>query len=141
MLLEKLSGGSVRRALSLHATGGLDLQKRLDGLVSSLPNIDWTAVHTLADEVSSPAAETKFYLVQSLLSALVARLVRAQATGAGAGGDVSLANRLISQERLAAWASLWETQAAENAVVDALNLDRKSLILQAFARLEMASRV
>ncbi len=140
LMLERLAGGSVRRVLSLQAAGGLDLQRRLDGLVLGLPHIDWTAVHTLADEVSSVAAETKFYLLQSLLSGLVARLVRAQATGAGAPADITLAQRLIGAERLAAWASLWETQAAENAVVEALNLDRKSLILQAFARLEAAAR-
>jgi DNA polymerase III subunit delta' len=140
LLLERLAGGSVRRVLSLQTAGGLDLQKRLEALVSSLPNIDWTAVHTLADEVSSAAAETKFFLMQGLLSSFLARLIRAQATGTGAASDVVLAKRLIGEPRLAAWASLWETQASENAVVDALNLDRKTLILQTFARLEAAAR-
>ena len=139
-LLERLAGGSVRRALSLQAAGGLDLQKRIETLVSGLPSLDWTAVHALADEVSSVAAETKFTLLQFLLSSFMARLIRAQATGEGAASDVALAKRVIGEPRLAAWASLWETQATENAVVDALNLDRKTLILQTFARLEAATR-
>ncbi len=139
-LLERLAGGSVRRVLSLQTAGGLDLQKRLEALVSSLPNIDWTAVHTLADEVSSAAAETKFFLMQGLLLSFLARLIRAQATGTGAASDITLAKRLIGEPRLAAWASLWETLASENAVVDALNLDRKTLILQTFARFEAAAR-
>ena len=140
LLLERLAGGSVRRALTLHTGGGLELQRRLEAFMSSLPNIDWTGVHTLADEVSSVAAETKFNLVQGLLSSFIARLIRAQATGTGAAPDVALAQRLIGWPRLAAWARLWETLASENAIVDALNLDRKSLILQTFARLEAATR-
>ena len=139
-LLERLAGGSVRRVLSLQNGGGLDLQRRLEALVSSLPIVDWPAVHVMADELSSLAAETKFNLMQDLLAAFIARLIRAQATGEGAAAEVALARRLIGEARLAAWASLWETLAAEKAVVEALNLDRKTLILQTFARLEAATR-
>jgi len=139
-LLERLAGGSVRRVLSLQTGGGLDLERRLEAFVAALPSVDWLAVHSLADEVSSAAAETKFNLVRGLLSSLIARLIRAQATGAGAASDLALARRLIGEGRLAAWASLWETLAAEAATVEALNLDKKSLILQTFAHLEMASR-
>ena len=138
--LERLAGGSVRRVLSLMNGGGLELQRRLETLISALPAVDWPAVHTMADELASPAAETKFNLMQDLLASLMARIIRAQATGAGAAGDVTLARRLIGEGRLAAWASLWETLAAEKAVVEALNLDKKTLILQTFARLEAAAR-
>ncbi|MEQ1576207.1 MAG: DNA polymerase III subunit delta' [Hyphomicrobium sp.] len=139
-LLERLAGGSVRRVLSLQTAGGLELQRRLEALISSLPSVDWPAVHMLADELSSVAAETKFNLFQDLLASFMARLIRAQATGVGAPPELALAHRLIGEGRLAAWASLWETLAAEKAVVEALNLDRKTLILQTFARLEASAR-
>lgn len=140
-LLERLAGGSVRRVLALQAAGGLDLQRRLETLISSLPNVDWPAVHTLADEISSAAAETKFNLMQDLLAAYIARLIRAQAAGDGAPAELALARRLIGEARLAGWASMWETLAAERSVIEALNLDRKTLILQTFARLEAAARL
>ncbi len=139
-LLERLAGGSVRRVLALQNAGGLDLQRRLEALLSGLPSVAWPAVHTMADELAGAAAQTKFSLMQDLLSALLARLIRAQATGAGAASDVVMAQRLIGAPKLAAWANLWETLEAEKAVVEALNLDRKTLILQTFARLEAAAR-
>jgi DNA polymerase-3 subunit delta' len=53
---------------------------------------------------------------------------------------VELGRRLIGPERLATFAELWETLARDKADVVSLNLDRKSLILGTFARLEAASR-
>ena len=140
LTLERLAGGSVRRVLALHTAGGLGLQRRLEVFFGELPGVNWTSVHTLADEISSSAAETKFDLVQDLLSAQLARLIRAQATGEGTTPERSLANRLIGTRKLATWALLWETLALDRAASDALNLDRKTLILQMFARLEAAAR-
>lgn len=138
--LERLSGGSVRRLLGLKASGGLDLNKRMMTLVGSLPKLDWEGVHKLADELASPAAEQRYELFYQLLSGLVARIVRAATQSAGADGEVELAKRLNVEGKLATWAELWETATREKAVADALNLDRKGLILETFSRLEALSR-
>jgi DNA polymerase-3 subunit delta' len=47
---------------------------------------------------------------------------------------------LIGPDRLATFAELWETLARDKADALSLNLDRKSLIITSFARLETASR-
>lgn len=138
--LERLSGGSVRRVLALHATGGLELYKRIHGLIAALPGVDWTKVHALADDVSSPASEKKYELMAHLLAGLLARIIRAQATGQGRADDIALGARLIGAAKLPGWASLWETLNADKATTDALNLDKKTLILQTFARLEAIAR-
>ena len=135
-----LAEGSVRRALTLWLSDGLKLDQRLDALFASLPAIDWAAVHALADEIASQAAAERFEMFFDLLLKLVARLVR---SGAGLGGDsdtARLAARLVTEPRLATWAELWETIAREKSETQALNLDRKSLILHTFSRIGSAAR-
>jgi len=138
--LARLSGGSVRRLLTLHAAKGLALHTRISGLLESLPGLDWGAIHALGDEISSPAAEQRYELFFELLLDALARLVAAEAKGTGAADEVALARRLIGPARLATWAGLWERVAADKADTAALNLDRKALILDVFSRLEAASR-
>lgn len=139
-VLERLGRGSVRRVLALQAAGGLDLYGRTLKLVSALPAVDWGGVHALGDELGGTAAEQRFELFYELLLDLVARLVRAAATGAGPPDEAALADRLIGPARLATFAELWERVARAKADALALNLDRKALILETVRELEAAAR-
>lgn len=139
-LLERLAAGSVRRALQLTATGGLETHQRIAGIFAQLPQVDWTAAHTLADSLAASAQEQRFEAFFELLLDTLANLARVRATGQGLPADVSLAARLIPETRLPYWASMWEQTLREKADADELNLDRKALIMRAFARLEMASK-
>jgi DNA polymerase-3 subunit delta' len=138
--LARLSGGSVRRLLSLHAAKGLVLHDRISAILGGLPTVDWGAVHALADELSGQAAEQRYELFFELLMDAVARLVNAEARGEGTPAEITLARRLIGPARLATWAGLWERVAADKAETAALNLDRRALILDIFARLAAAAR-
>jgi DNA polymerase-3 subunit delta' len=138
--LARLSGGSVRRLLSLHAAKGLLLNDRIDALLGALPAVDWGAVHALGDELSGQAADQRYELFFELLMDALARLTRAEARGEGQPAEMALAKRLIGPGRLATWASLWERVAAGKADAATLNLDRKALILDVFSRLEAAAR-
>ena len=138
--LARLSDGSVRRLLSLHAAKGVALYDRISAILNGLPSIDWATLHALGDELGSPAAEQRYELFFELLMGAVARLVDAEARGRGDPGDTALAARLIGPGRLATWAGLWERVAADKAETAALNLDRKAFILDVFSRLEAASR-
>jgi DNA polymerase-3 subunit delta' len=138
--LVALAEGSPRRALALWLGDGLKLDSRLKQLFAGLPALDWTAVHALADELASPAAAERFEMFYDLLLKLVARLVRAAAGVAAGEEDMRLAARLIAESKLASWAELWETVGREKSEAQALNLDRKSLILQTFGRIGAAAR-
>jgi len=138
--LAPIAEGSVGRALTLLSGGGLALQSRIDAILAKLPKLDLKAVHTLADELQGAAQDRKFQLFLDLYQATLARLIGAAATGRGLPADVTLANRLIGPDRLATFAELWETLARDKADTASLNLDRKSLILGSFVRLEAASR-
>lgn len=140
-ILERLAEGSVRRLLGLRSGGGIALYKRLTDLVGALPKVDWPVIHTLSDELGGTAAEQRFELFFELLLALLARLIRARAGGIGSDAeDAKLATRIIPDGSLATWAELWETIVAEKADAMLLNLDRKSLIVGIFQRLEAAAR-
>ena len=139
-LLERLAEGSVRRALQLAGSGGLELYERIEALLAALPQVDWPAVHTLVDQLSSAANEQRFEAFYDLLLDLLARLVRARATGHAAAPELALAQRLIPEARLPAWAALWEGILSERADAALLNLDKKALMLGTFSRLEALAR-
>jgi DNA polymerase-3 subunit delta' len=139
-LLERLAEGSVRRALQLAGSGGLELYERIEGLLAALPQVDWPAVHTLADQLSLAANEQRFEAFFDLLLDLLARLVRARAMGRAAPSELALAERLIPEAKLPAWASLWEGILRERADAALLNLDKRGLILGTFAKLEAITR-
>jgi DNA polymerase-3 subunit delta' len=139
-LLERLAEGSVRRALQLTGARGLELYEQIGGLLAALPSLDWAAVHALGDQLASAAQEQRFQAFFDLLLDLVARLVRARANPAASATESALAQRLIQEDRLAAWATAWEDIVRERADAALLNLDRKAVILGAFARLEGLAR-
>lgn len=139
-VLERLASGSVRRLLNLANNGGLALNEAITTHLAGLPKLDGVALHALSDKLAPAAAEQQFELFFELLEGTLARLIRAAATGAGDRGEVALAARLIGDARLATFAQAWETVVREKAEAQALNLDRKTLILDTFARLERASR-
>jgi DNA polymerase-3 subunit delta' len=118
--LVELSAGSVRHLLSLAASGGLKLDQSVQRIMSSLPSVDWGAAHALSDELSSPAAHQRFETFWSLLLGAVAARARSGSR--------------------AAWAEVWETLTRARQDADLLNLDRKSLILDALDRLAAAAR-
>ena len=131
MRLMALAQGSVRRLIELSEAGGLSLYERLLALVGGLPDLDIAALHTLGEELGPAAAEQKFETFYGLLLDLLPRLVRARATGrAEIVEEGAIAQRLLQPETLASWAELWETIVRDKAATMALNLDRRSLVLQ-----------
>jgi len=128
-VLERLAEGSVRRLLGLWAAGGLELQERIAKLTAGLPRVDWRSVYALADELQPAAAQQRFELFFELFLGHLARLIRAQATQEGTPAEREVAARLMGEARLATFAALWERVAREKAETVALNLDRKTLIV------------
>lgn len=136
-----LADGSVRRLLLLWMRDGLKLQDRIEALFKGLPRIDWGLAHSLGDELGSAAAVDRFEMFYDLLMRHLAARIRAVAVPAAHVPAAAPAGTgLITAPRLATWAELWETLVREKAEAMALNLDRKSLILETFSRIESAAR-
>ena len=134
-----LSQGSVRRALSVNSTGGLKIYERVQAIFSLLPKIDWTAMHALSDELAGAAAEQRFEQFYEFLLDHLSRLVRAAAAAEGTPADLAHARQLIAASRLPAFAAAWSEISAAKSEAMALNLDRKSLIMDTVTRLAAAA--
>lgn len=134
------AGGSVRRCLLLADTTGLELIRQVRGIMGSLPKVDWPAVHKLADRLAPAAKSVEFEMFFSLMLRDISDAARA-AVGLSAPRHVDqLGQRLHSTGRVASWAELWESIAAERDAAVALNLDRRSLVLETIGRLAEAAR-
>jgi DNA polymerase-3 subunit delta' len=140
-LLERLAEGSVRRALLLAGSGGLELYERIEAVLTALPRIDWPAAHALADQLSQSANEQRFEAFYTLLLETLRRLVRARALATPEAPEAALARRLIPATRLPAWAALWEDIGRERAQAALLNLDKRALVLGTFAKLERVAQL
>jgi len=140
-LLERLAEGSVRRALLLAGSGGLELYERIEALLSALPLVDWPAAHALADQLSMSANEQRFEAFYDLLLEMLRRIVHARALESAGAPEAGLAERLIPPTRLPVWAAVWEDIGRERAEAALLNLDKRSLLLGTFAKLQRVAQL
>jgi DNA polymerase-3 subunit delta' len=138
-----LAEGSAGRALSLAGGGGLDLYKEIAKLLSGLPRLDIAGVHALADKAGRKGGDDQYEAMIELMTLWLQRLIR---TGAGLdGGPDIVPGEGAAMARLAAggsldrWVEVWEKVVQSTARGEALNTDRKLVILNAFSMLEEAA--
>ncbi|MEI9981827.1 MAG: hypothetical protein WDN69_00535 [Aliidongia sp.] len=135
--LARLGDGSIGRALELQDAGGLMLYKALLDRLGELPQVDIAALHRLADSMAGADAEDAFRTLTELLVDFLARLVTPREVLAG---EAELLRRLGGQTRLDRWIEVWENLRSLFVRADAVNLDRKQVVLDAFFTLEAAAR-
>lgn len=118
--------GSVREALRLLDGDAISFDRTLRGMFDRLPQIDWSAVHALADRLAGrdnePAYATFMRALHRFLDARVKTLA-----GEGAG-------------RLIGYAVAWEEVGRAARETEVFNFDKKALVLGIFERLERAAR-
>ncbi len=130
------AGGSVRKALQYSVGNGLALDKQLGTLLARLPNMDYTLVHGLADRITVRGAEDDFQTVHTLLSSWMARQIRT--TVSGRVNETH--SRLFPRQTITAWSELWQDMHREKAACLLLNLDRRTHIINMFAKIQEQSR-
>lgn len=140
LMLAHLAEGSVGRALSIAGSGGLALYRELASLLVQLPRIDIAALHTFADKAGKRGADDTYETMIELLTHWLQRLVRAGAE-LDSGPDI-VEGEGVAMRRLAAggsldrWVEVWEKISQMTARGEALNTDRKLVILNVFSMLE-----
>ena len=144
-LLARLADGAPGWALDLAEAGGLDLYRNLIALLESLPALDAVELHRTADRFAGAAGEAAYRTFMSLLQWWLGRAIRATAAPAGGAlgevvpGEAALTARLTDRG-LEPWLKAWEKVAALTSRADAVNLDRKQVVLNAFIELASAAR-
>ncbi len=142
--LAGLADGSPGRAVELAAAGSLELYRAVAELLGTLPSLDLTRLHALADRAARAGAEADFRTIGFLLGWWIESLVHEGARGQAAApvlsGDHALRQRLAQAASLDRWVDVWEKNAQLFARADAVNLDRKQVVLGSFLALEAAAR-
>ena len=137
----RLAEGSVGRALALAAEGGLDLYREMFSLLSAVPAMPVAALHAFADKVAR--GEETFRTAGDLLTWWLAAAARAgagQPTGEVVDGEAQVQRRLVRAAGLDRWVEVWEKARHLCDRAEAVNLDRKQVILDAFLSLERQCR-
>lgn len=119
--------GSVGEALRLLGHRGAELRMKVAELLAGLPQIDWRDVHRLAETVAGREGGPAFDLTMSAIFDWLDETVRARASA----GD---------PRRLAPLAEVWEKVADAARETEALNLDKRPLIMSIFSDLAAAAR-
>lgn len=140
LLLMRLAEGSIGSALALHAAGGMALYRDLVGLLAALPDLEVRKLHAFAGRFERAGSEAAFQTAMLLLADWIARLIRA--IGLGQPPHPILAEeeqalgRLATLHSLDRWLELWEKVRHLTARTDAINLDRKQVVIGAFLALQ-----
>ncbi len=121
--------GSVQDALRLIGSQGLELDALLRRLLGRLPAVDWREVHRLADQIAGRDGETGFAIA---MAAVYDWLSREVAERAGRGRTA---------REIAPLAEAWEKVAVAARETEALNLDKRPLVLAMMSDLAAAVRL
>jgi DNA polymerase-3 subunit delta' len=143
-VISALAEGAPGRALALGQGDALALYADAVRLLSSLSRPDLGVVTTIADRLAKPAAAVQFKLFVDLLGQLLRWMVVAKAgrpealARLGKDGQILLAATRISQ--LERWTALWDSLSAAFARAEALNLDKRHALTEAFLEAEASLR-
>lgn len=124
--------GTLHGTLRRLGRGGNDTEAVVSGMLDRLPAIEWRAVHRLADQVAGRDGEVAFEAAMATVFDWLQTQVRAGAQDRLRGGEQG------NVRRLAPYAQVWEKVASSARETEALNLDRRPLILSIFSDLAAA---
>lgn len=148
-LLARLGEGSVGRALRIAETDGLDFYRALVMIVRALPRLDAAALHRIGDGLARREADAQWHMASDLVVWWLARMIGCLARSRHGGeieieefveGEHDCARRMASLADVDRWTRVWERIIALFAQTDAVNLDRKQVLLNVFHAIQGAAR-
>ncbi|RMF08215.1 MAG: DNA polymerase III subunit delta' [Alphaproteobacteria bacterium] len=141
-VLAALAEGSPGRALQLAQADGLTLYRDLISLIDKLPDLPPRAVLALGDAVAGKGRDGGFALFSELLTGILVRLVRNMANPGlgGVPGEAEILQRLGGMSDLDRWIEVWEKSSELNRQCEALNLDRRQMVVTMLNGLASAAR-
>lgn len=141
--LAALAEGSIGNALDLAGEGGLDVFRDLMGVIGDLPELDNTRLHRFADRFARQDGEPAFRAAATLLRWWLGRLITTAAghTPAAASTDAMTGiARIARRGTLERWLEVWEKVNGLLARTEAINLDRRQVMLTAVLAVRDAAR-
>ncbi|MDR3435457.1 DNA polymerase III subunit delta' [Telmatospirillum sp.] len=138
----RLAEGSIGKALALAADGGLALYRDMVGLIGAWPRLDVGALHSFGDKVAKGDDSFRTFsdLFSGWLATAATRTAKNDGTADVVAGETALRRRLVEAAGLERWIKVWEKTNHLFGRADAVNLDRKLVIVNAFLALERLGR-
>lgn len=136
-----LCDGSIGRAMELADRGGAELYRTLLDLLAGLPRLDTGSVHGFAETMSRKGEDAQggFRTALDLMGGIVHRLAKTAAgERAVLPAEAQLAARCAGRGAQP-WVEAWDRLGRLESAGDGLNLDRKAVLLSAFAAFERAA--
>jgi DNA polymerase-3 subunit delta' len=139
-ILARIAEGAPGRALRLADLGGAELHKQVGALLERLPATDLPGVHALGDRLGKTGDGEGLSVLGELLDWWLSRVIR-RAGGAPplAEAEQGVVDRLAGRGSLDRWIDLWEKTGRLVERADALNLERKQVVLTLFGAFARAT--
>lgn len=132
--LAKMAVGSPGRALELIQHNGLDLYRRLVGLLARLPHLRTLEMHQLATEISGAGKEEKWRMFMALFRDFIGSLIRHSANQQTMIEVQGAENQLLSlfqqTSGLDRWIEVWEKMGELTRRTEAIHLDKAQVTMQ-----------
>ncbi|WP_420429263.1 DNA polymerase III subunit delta' [Kordiimonas sp.] len=142
--LARLSSGAPGRAMEMASLDGVSLYRQMATQLTGLPRVNIPQVHTLAGQLAAPKADAEYRLFIAMFLNWIERLIRQSASGIATNdimmGESAEMARISALAKLDHWLDLWEKMGRLVARADAVNLDRKQVIVNLFSSLGALSR-
>jgi len=131
--LMHLSGASVRTGYELIVGNGLKYYQGLYKIMDGLPNLDQRNLDLFIDGVLKDKSGQDYKAGVQLISDLIYRLIKGKiAEFSLSSGEKHLSDKLVEVQSIDQWLGLWDTLQTRALDVEALNLDKKTFMLQSF---------
>jgi DNA polymerase III subunit delta' len=142
--LSALAEGAPGRALALGQGEALALFSDAVRMLTTMARPDLGVVSAIADRLAKPAATMSFHLYLEMIGQLLRWMVLAKAGRPDAllalGKDGQALLQASQRGTLERWTALWDNLNASFLKADALNLDKRHTIVDAFLEAEAALR-
>ncbi len=142
--LARLSSGAPGRAVQLAEMSGVSLYNELSTLLSALPRLNTPAVHTLAGKLAAPKADSEYRLFVEMFLGWLNRMVRQTVCTDSQidiiEGESATMQRISANAGLDQWLDLWEKMGRLVSRADAVNLDKKQVIVNLFSSVGALAR-
>jgi DNA polymerase-3 subunit delta' len=142
--ITRLSHGSPGRAVKLAEFRGLEVQQELISLLGDIPRLNVKRLYQFADRLAGREAEASFHLFGELLEDFISAVVQLRAAGSSkyefTAEEDQILQRLAGAISLDRWFELWEKTNDLMASSEAVNLDRRQIVLNIFHLLETAAQ-
>ncbi|WP_119422867.1 DNA polymerase III subunit delta' [Desertibaculum subflavum] len=140
-VLVRLAEGAPGRALRLADLGGAELHQQIGTLLGRLPVLDLPGVHALGDKLGRGADGDGLSVLGELLDWWLTRVIRRAGGGQSgpAGAEEGVVSRLAGRGSLDRWIDLWEKTGRLVERAEALNLERKQVVLTLFGAMARAA--